>query len=814
MAMSSAYGSRRPLTSVESAEPPASPLFWIPILILVGLAVYLLRSAFSAGPVPPGPDTARWIAESYPYIGRPFPAPVAIGNPYSYPPLTFPLLGLSVQAAGGPIGGGFLYAGALLFAYGLTLGHLARVYIRSGPLQVALVALGLFNVSTVSMPFWGAYPNLLGFVLLNEALAFLLLFLRRPTVARGLGLYLALALAFLVHELTFVIAIGSVVLAAFVLWLHGRYSLRILATKANAIGLALLLATIAIYVAVTASLQIPHPGYFTTNPAAYQLDNLGQTFLPPSFGCGCSAGIVTPDAALVALIASALTAVLAPLLFAVASAAGARRRAGVAPIGIGPALGSPFLAATAWLAAVCAIAAVGWLAHVDTDYNRLGYFLPLPLAMAGVLALEAAWFPVALAVRTPAPPPSTPAGELDASAGDRATGPPPAAWPPPAYAVTRAQTGAALISAAIVVAVLVIGAPAYADNEATYGGRYADSNFLATLNWISAQPTAGAVLTHTANAAHWSEAYAGRQAFFPDATWLEFYTSHVNLDELSDFCFHGRFWVTNNRAMLSYPGPNDTAFNETPLYSVLVDGVHYSLLRIDPRTLAVTVLPSGSRAPVAVREPSWGTPAVSVSAASVAIAWRPSDFAVTETLSVAPAGPASLGLSVAPAAGARVESLSFDVAPPPTTDRLLRSGIVDAAAAAGSGFSWQVRTGALGTLAGVPLLHTSGVFSAAPSSASSVPGPAGPSLAFVFRNANPGAPFGLNLSLSTPSLSNPAGALPPVFDTLGFLNANDIRFVLLEVGPGEPGPATVQYFESEYAFHVAYANPEWQVLAR
>src|SRR5262249_54379022 len=146
-------------------------------------------------------DPGHWLSISYSYVGLPT-APDPTDRMLYYPPLMFPLLGFLVVATGNPLVAVDLFAVGLFVGYGLSVAYLARRYIRSGPLQVALVGLAIVSGTTIQMVFWGGYPNLLGFILMNIALVLLLRFVRSHESLDAAGFYTLLGLTYLAHDLS------------------------------------------------------------------------------------------------------------------------------------------------------------------------------------------------------------------------------------------------------------------------------------------------------------------------------------------------------------------------------------------------------------------------------------------------------------------------------------------------------------------------------------------------------------------------------------------------------------------------------------
>jgi hypothetical protein len=169
--------------------------------ISVALAIELLSS-----PIPAGGDPGTWLSTSYAYIGQAYPSQVF---PLAYPPVLFPLLGLAVLIAGGPTGGAFLFAPVLYFVVGLSIFAIASQMMRSRLVALVVMTFIMLDPQLLQMVFWGAYPNLLGFVLMNLSFVGLLL-MGKGQISRGAAVFWTFAaLTVLTHSLTALVLAGS-----------------------------------------------------------------------------------------------------------------------------------------------------------------------------------------------------------------------------------------------------------------------------------------------------------------------------------------------------------------------------------------------------------------------------------------------------------------------------------------------------------------------------------------------------------------------------------------------------------------------------
>jgi hypothetical protein len=789
----------------------ASRLYLIPMLGIVLFAVVLLEHAYLTAPAPPGPDTAKWIVYAYPFGGRAFPSAGSLGSPYAYPPFSFLWIGLFLAAIGGPIATGFAYGGALLVLLGLTTIHLARRFLGVGSLQVAVVAVTMLNVATLSMFFWGAYPNLLALSLLNETLVFFLAFVRFGRSLQALAAYGLLSLVYLTHELTFVVGLGTLVLVAgFLLLAQGRATLRRLLSRAHLLGALLLVVVVALYQLANAVFALPHAGYFFANPATPQFEGIGQVFQPVAAQCGCALVALPNDLALGLLLLLA-GAVGAAMLIA----NGSRRLR----LGGRGAVHGPLVFAGSYFLAACVLPIGGWLLHIDTDYNRFGYFFPLPAALLVAVALEPAAAPRPSADgASGTTPASTPSSSAGVPGGARANGPTASLPPTPPDRTRRVaarQPRGGWVAALLLVAVFVVylmfeSVPVVASTETFYSAPDDAPPLFEAIQWLRANATPGAVLTVGAFPAHWTDAVALRDAYYPEATYIEFFPQHIVLDEETAWAYHAEYGVTNNRVAVSVPGSNDTIFGEAPLYSAYIDGVLFGLLRVDPTGIEVALEPRGG-GPITIEHPS-SRAAVSIADGTTLRAqYHASGFVLNVSALAGVGTSASIGWTVEPLGADRVVSLTLPFRPPPAWDPYLIGGILAPVSVSTTGFTWTTDASQIGAAAGLPQIVTTGQFSIAAAAANATPGGAAKGADFTFTNPQSSGPLAVNLQLSTAGASNPAVVLPPLIDSPAWLADHDVRFVLL---PIHVASTTGAYLQQEYGFRPAFQNTEWFILAR
>jgi len=772
----------------------ASRWYLVPMLGLVAFVSALAASAFAKAPVPPGVDPGHWLAISYSYVGLPT-APDPSNQALFYSPLMFPFLGALVRATGNPLVAADILGVGLFALYGLSVVHLARRFLGSGPLQVALVGVAVLSGTTIQMLFWGGYPNLLGFVLMNETLVALLAFVRTRRDVDGARMYLLLGLTFFAHELSSLELFAAFAVSALFLLLTRKVPLRFLLHRANVLGLGALLAVIAGYSKLTARLGISHPSYFSANPAAYYIDQVGELFAPlarapvvlpygpPVFLPSFSTAVVLGLSPVVALLTLLILGELAP------GRADTR-----------------LVLAAASLSAALAVPGLGYLAHVDTDYTRLLYFVPLPFFLVLFLALERAFAADLLAApaRSPGPPaphvpgPPSPAGRFR----DRIRG--------------RIRSHApALASVAVAVALIAIAGsvtvPVVENNEAASTAVAHDAPFLQAMRWLKSNATGGSVLT-VPSAARWTEALSQRDALTVGPVWLLFDPFQITDSQETYLALTSEYAVVGPNSALAFSGFATPGMSQTPMYTAYIEGVPFPVVRIVPASLSLNATGPGGGGSYSLL--AGATPAVSApgnGATTVTVAYSTAVAKVVEVGSAPANGPATVAFDIVPNPGVVVRSLTIGLASPPSGSTTLATDIIDSAATNASGLSVDV-SGKLGQFPDRVHLTTSVGFSAAPQWATKPGGVSFSSWTAVVPDPNGTAPFHLALRFSSPGASRPASPLPPVLSTPQFLENRSVKFLLW---PNHAyGSVELTYYEATFGFRPAFQNSEWVILGR
>ncbi|MCI4327261.1 MAG: hypothetical protein L3K16_06480 [Thermoplasmata archaeon] len=758
-------------------------LEFVVVVVLIGLAVGLLETFYSQFPVPPGVDPGDWIQRSYGWVGLAHPPVNAVGSPYLYPPSIFPILGGLRLATGSPEMTGFIFGGFVLATYGLTLWFLARVALRVRTHRIALVGFGVLNGTVVSMLFWGAYPNFFAFSFVDLTLAFAILFLRGPSVLRGLLLWGSAAATYLTHTLTFDLVLGVVVLTFLLAVVLGRFPWKSLFHRGNVIGVAVLAATVGAYTAVTDLLHIPHINYLFSNPPTFTLVGVGLVFTPLA-----KAPVLWPMGATIDLDPRVAAAILGVT--------------GLAALGVGIWLAhrdpvrwdvATLLAGT-WLGVMLLAPVGGYLVHVDTDYSRFVYFFPLPATLLALVVFEGA-LPRSLvpALHASRPPASAPLARQK--------------WMRPRpFGVLSAGT----VAVALALLVVNVTIPTMAIGEQGDAGTGHDAAFLAATGYLASNPTPGAVLT-TQSAARWVEALTSRGAFDPGPTWLQFEPWEVSNAQESFFATNSATGVTNNVLVASYSGSATTSLSQAPMISALVLGVPIPIVRVLPASEATDS--SGPGCAGWISASGNGTPTLQVPAAS-ALSGEVSESngcaTTVQTTVLDPSAPVAwMNYTITPNPGDPLLGFNFTLASPPPRVVALHAGVTDSIEAVNGSLVWNVTT-AVGQFPGGASVTLHAAVSPTPTMVVGNTSNGTGQAAYAFTNPDPSEPLSIALSFFVPGASNPAVVLPTLLSTSQFLATNSIRFLLL------PSTAlyaeTIDFLSATFDFVTVFSNSEWTVL--
>jgi hypothetical protein len=796
---------------IGSPDRPGSPMEWLrklgrfvrrppPIylvfLLVVVAAIAAVEAAYLTAPVPPGTDSGHWITTAYSYIGWSHPSDFTV-QAGLYPPVTFLLVGAVVLGTGSPTTAGFVMGALLLLLYGLTSIHLARRFLKSEPAQLLFVGLAVLNGTTLQMLFWGGYPNFLAFSILNETMVFLLAFVRTRGTWEGIAFWSLAALLYLTHDLSFAILAAGATLGLFLILLSDWSTWRLVRTRGMIAGVLLFLAAVGAYLGITSALGITHPGYLFTNPATYVVDPIGLLFRPfyfaPAFFPRGGRGYYSSAVALDILILPALTIL-------VGAAAAVLLRPGWVP--------RRLLLVTGWLSATLLLPAAGFLAHIDTDFTRFAFFLPLPVALGACLFAEVGLTRLRQ-------------HRARAAASGRSS---PHPVPPPLDRPARLATWLA-VGIALLALYAAITVPTVGQNETENTTPAHDAGFLQAMSWFNHHGPPGAVLTDTSDSQRWVEAMTARNAFASTSTWLHFYTQQIVDNDLTYWALNGDYVTTDNLGSFAFSGPNATSLDAFPQYVVYVEGIPYPVLRLSMASLTVMVQsPNGTFSNSS--SASWGEPSFTVtpatptgaiptpSALRIAASFTTPSFwfnvsAAMDGGGPGPAGDGLLNLTVTPAPGDRIVEVTFALRSP-VLSTLGGTGNFQGFRFSGRNVFTATEAGAEGSLPSFNVVDVTGVLSQTPDPARSFTSPRTVATSMILSFDAAGGPFSVTIGLNTTGLSNPAVSLPPYLSSQGFLLTNQVRYLLAQNTTAEA--PSVALFEQEFGYSLVYGNSQWEVL--
>jgi hypothetical protein len=553
---------------------PPEEIGWIIAVALGALFAIMLEVSVSANPIPPGGDPGEWLTTSYAYAGLPYPSWIIPGQ---YPPLLFPLLGLLVRIGGGPAEGARLYLGLIPVLVGFSTYYLARSLLRSPIMALLAEGLVLFNPSFMQFYYFGAYPNLLGLVFMNLALAFLIRYVRSRSGTQLFLFWAFAAATILTHSLVGAMMAASVGIVVIFLFWMGRIPRAAYRSRAGQAGMVFFAATVGGFYLVTKLLHVVHPAYLQSNAFAYVKDGLGQIFyllLNPYFPH------VHPSVSIALILLVAIVALLVVVLPGLRLFLPQRLTLGT-------------LTSLSMILAVCVACVVGWELSIVTDYVRLGYFLVIPVVLAfavfvdgGVAALRVRLSSGKGAGPSPLSPTAAPTGVDGVDAPIRVRRSAPASRP----ATFAAGFVYAIVAVGVIVLAGAYAAPAFSTDEGNNTQTGHDSVFLQAIHAIESSNISGNVLT-VPGAVKWTRALLDRDAYAPILpARYSFDPSHIQTEELAYLALTDRFAVSNgNIAMTTLGYGNATAFaNASPEFQAAFFGVFNPVISLPATNFSVT----------------------------------------------------------------------------------------------------------------------------------------------------------------------------------------------------------------------------------
>jgi hypothetical protein len=743
-------------------------------------ALALLELLYSTAAVPPGVDPGHWITSGYGYVGHPVPPLAAIGSPYLYPPLAPLLIGGLYTFLGSPITTALATGAVLLVLFAISLVFLARRFLWFAPAQVGFVGASLLCGTTLSMLFWGAYPNFLGFFFLDLLVIALLEYARRPSRLWGLLLPLSLGAVYLTHSLVFFMAVATIGMVGLLLLVGEgpRFIWKRVWNPGFLAGCGILVGIVSVYTLTLRFEQIVPPAYVGGNPAAFVLDGLGGFFSP----LGSAPAFFPPGPGLyLSPLASALILAGSSMILGLLWLWVRWRKPRWSDVRFPVALGM--------LLAALLVPLAGWAAHIATDYERFIYFVPTPAVLLLALSLE----------------------KCVAVASPDSSGPSPVARPGlrvrPRSALLVGYVATALILVLLFTNVTV---PMAVYQEQFDTGPSHSADFLAAAEWLSQNPANGNVLT-LQSSARWIEALTSRGAFDIGPTWFDFEGWQIIDSQEAYYTFNSAYAVTDNQAVLSFTSPSSPILSQTPMYSILSLGIPVPVCRLLVGNSAVSIVQNGTAESIPGSD--WGPATLSVgpTSATATLSFSSASFSLSVFAAATNGSAAALSVTATGKNGTLVQGLTLAVGAPPSGVALLSTGTQSGIVLQPSGFQWNT-TKSLGPLPSPSEFFTTGTFSAVPVAQTESLYPNGPEITAQFARTAGSSPYAISLELSTPASGNPGVTLPPVLSSLGFLNTNNIRFLFIQ--ETNPYIQNVQLFEATLGFHIVYANSSWEILER
>ncbi len=750
------------------------------------LAILLYEYLASLTPIPPGGDESAWLLLSYPYIGHPTPAAIQL---FSYPPLSFPILGLSVVLGGGPLPGARLFMAVVLLLLGLATYLLARSLLRLPIVAVLAEAALLFQPDFQQLYYFGAYPNLFGLVFFFLATAFLIRYLRSRHPSQLAVFWGATSVAVLSHALVAVLLIGTVVIVLVLVAIDRRLPRELFTSRPGLIGFAVLVAvTLGYYLGSSVAGAHP-PNYLTTNVLTVPRSQLAFASLLQPFYLGPiarlfgSSGLgLSATGALVVVWVS-----VAALLVAVVAYRRVYRRT--------PDVRNTLL--VSWFLAVFGLGVVAWYFGLGADYRRLAFFLYPPIVLGAALIAD-----VGLEVWSRPPP-------------VRSTASAPSGHAPPVGRSSpwgRGPSSAPLRTFVVLLATLILAAGIVGDSlptarglESTFTAVGHDADFVSAMQAITESPTPGSILSATALVDHWPAALTGRSVYEPRAPTGFTYSPENLVDfEKAYLALHYRATVTNGQVAAGLSGLMPATFSAAPQFGAYLYGVLYPVLTVAPENISVTF--SSGATELAYTAGSPNLPSFNgsqgPSGTSYTLTYAAPNVTVVETVAAVPGSSrATIDFAAEAAGPLGLTNVTVVLSSEPNTT-------LDPTSVGASSFSWSTSTSE-GTVTTAGLVLPSGNVSEVRRPAN---GPDSLALTILAAPSAPAPLLLLSFELTSAGTSNTASGVEGYYSTPSILSDWETRFALAWNGTAATGPVAVSYLEAEYGATVYVVRGPWTVL--
>ncbi|MGD0588039.1 MAG: hypothetical protein ABSA63_04520 [Thermoplasmata archaeon] len=782
---------------------------WV-LAILISAGISLAISfVLQSQPIAAGGDPGTWLATAYGFFHANHPSQ---SIPLAYPPVLFPLLGVTMYLTGGPVAAAQVFAPVLYFFVGLSIFFLASQMLRSRLVALTVTAVVLIDPQLIEMLFWGAYPNLLGFVFLYVALGGLVM-MGRGAVSRGAFVFWIFGmLTVLTHSLAGVLLAAVTFFVLLLSWpipvpsqqeIQARSAggeadvpavLRrgLVLSRGGRVGIVVFSVAVGAYYILTALAHVPHPSYFVSNPLAFQAAGLSGFFH------SIFPGFTIQSVIVVTLLGLTILAIL--LLY------------GILFMSRTQWLSTPVIVLMASGVAIAFTPVVGWMLRIITDYTRFGFFLIVPIALSFGYLIDRGWVSAHRKSTTPPARTAVPASPTIQRWLRRSPHP-------------RRAVAFAIVS--FVVGLMIAGAltgPALGRLETQFTKVGHDQNFVDALNAIDRTGIPGNILT-IPGADKWARAISERNAYAPytQSTYL-FAVNQILDSDLSYYALMSHYAVTNGLVSATVRGVSPGYINGTannissygiPGYGAYVVGAYHPVLQVKGNGLSVVLI--NATTGIGYMEPVTVLPTVLLPSTPGA----PLEILFNQT-GTATASGFDLEIFAAPVPGVPQLTLYFTaIATGADSLATLNVPLVPA-----NGTSAQVSFSTVGQF-NWRTFSTAGavrgpltVGNVTPVSALVNAGSNQTDLSFRASAPTGERSIAGQLSLWTTTGSTLDNVLPPVLDTPGIWSELDVRFILMKEPAAYTGPAPqtvstageIPYLENEFGVTQIYNNTGWSVL--